>query len=419
MQGLTENALISFTEQMNSILRSMDPSGGTIPITEEDRKRFRPKGPKGRTKKDRLPELEAERQKLEKLLALEEKRFGFELKQDDAAILRLKAREKVAKIAEEVAKIKASDLTAEQKAVALQIQGIENARVNLELGFELAELERQRQEKFEDTIKDLDHQLALARATTDEERERLRIQRQLAVLREGGMGDAELAEVKVKMELLAQENTPLSLAVKGVREEINNLHDPVRQLISLSETVGSAFSESFRGIVSGSMTAREALANLFQRTANHFFDMAAQMISAQIRMKILGIGMNFFGGGATPILGNTSTFSSAFSNPNFFTGMLPGGFGAQLPGRASGGPVGAGQPYMVGERGPELFVPGAQGNIIPNNAMGGTSIVVNVDASGSSVEGDADQSRQLGKLLGAAVQAELIKQKRPGGLLTV
>ena len=85
---------------------------------------------------------------------------------------------------------------------------------------------------------------------------------------------------------------------------------------------------------------------------------------------------------------------------------------ALISGRALGGAVGAGRPYMVGERGPELFVPGAQGNIVPNNAMGGSNIVVNVDASGSSVEGDSDQAAQLGKMLGAAVQAELVKQKR-------
>ena len=85
--------------------------------------------------------------------------------------------------------------------------------------------------------------------------------------------------------------------------------------------------------------------------------------------------------------------------------------------RALGGPVGAGRPYMVGERGPELFVPGAQGNIVPNNAMGGANVTVNVDASGSSVEGNADQASQLGKAIGVAVQQELIKQKRPGGLL--
>ena len=44
-------------------------------------------------------------------------------------------------------------------------------------------------------------------------------------------------------------------------------------------------------------------------------------------------------------------------------------------------------------------------------------MTVNVDASGSSVQGDSDQATQLGNMLGAAVQAELVKQKRPGGLL--
>jgi hypothetical protein len=39
--------------------------------------------------------------------------------------------------------------------------------------------------------------------------------------------------------------------------------------------------------------------------------------------------------------------------------------------RAEGGPVGAGSAYMVGEKGPELFVPGSSGSIVPNGAMGG------------------------------------------------
>ena len=68
-----------------------------------------------------------------------------------------------------------------------------------------------------------------------------------------------------------------------------------------------------------------------------------------------------------------------------------------LPWQALGGAVGAGRPYMVGERGPELFVPGAQGNIVPNNAMGSANVTVNVDASGSSVQGDGPSAQQLGK----------------------
>jgi hypothetical protein len=74
---------------------------------------------------------------------------------------------------------------------------------------------------------------------------------------------------------------------------------------------------------------------------------------------------------------------------------------------------------LVGEKGPELFVPGKSGTIVPNNKLGGGSsnIVVNVDAKGSTVQGDDLKASQLGNALAAAVQAELIKQKKPGGLL--
>ena len=195
--------------------------------------------------------------------------------------------------------------------------------------------------------------------------------------------------------------------------KINDMMDPVRQLTALSVTLGSAFTESFKGLVSGSMTAREALANLFQRTADHFLDMAAQMIAAKLKMQLLNIGLSFLGGGFGG--GASSVPSSAYGD---FSVAGPGFFsGGMIPGFANGGRPSVGRPSIVGERGPELFVPDRAGTIVPNHALGGSNIVVNVDASGSSVEGDAQQSKALGQALGAAVKAELIKQKMPGGLL--
>ena len=77
-----------------------------------------------------------------------------------------------------------------------------------------------------------------------------------------------------------------------------------------------------------------------------------------------------------------------------------------------------GKSYLVGERGPELFTPGVSGMVTPNHGLGGgTTVVVNVDASGSSVEGNEEQGRELGRMISAAIQSELIKQKRPGGML--
>jgi len=56
--------------------------------------------------------------------------------------------------------------------------------------------------------------------------------------------------------------------------------------------------------------------------------------------------------------------------------------------------------------------------VTPNHALGGsTNVVVNVDASGSSVEGDEQQGRELGRLISVAVQSEIANQQRPGGLL--
>ena len=367
--------------------QTIDVTGQT---TLDDTLGFRDtKGEKARREaaqlQKRLDRLEAERKKVLEISRFKDKIAAAEAADDKQLVIRLKGEQKIEEI--EASRLKAlAGVTNQRERDAINIQkATEKLVAHRTVERELGELQRARQEKFEDTIEDLDHQLALARATTDEERERLRIERQLALLKKGGMQDPELGEVRFKMEQLAQENTPLNQAIKGVREEINNLNDPIKHIIDLANTLGSAFSESFKGIISGSMTAREALANLFQRTADHFLDMAAQMIAAQIKMQILNIGLNFlggFGGGGAGKAINTNSLNQIQQYSGIGANTNVSSLTSFLSPRANGGPVGAGRPYLVGERGPEMFIPGAQGNIVPNNAMGSTSIVVNVDASG-------------------------------------
>ena len=201
--------------------------------------------------------------------------------------------------------------------------------------------------------------------------------------------------------------------VKGledVNREIRKLNDAQFQVVELSKALGSAFSESFKGIIKGTMSVQDAFRNMFSRIADHFLDMAAQMMAAQISKGFMGLFANAFGGGAssffipsTPLgIADSSTFLDLAPPLNFANGGRP--------------PVG--KPSIVGERGPELFTPGVAGTITPNHELGGsTNIVVNVDASGSSVEGDEDRGRELGRLISVAVQSELVQQKRPGGLL--
>lgn len=72
-------------------------------------------------------------------------------------------------------------------------------------------------------------------------------------------------------------------------------------------------------------------------------------------------------------------------------GGFLGAFSKAITGKAIGGPVSGGKPYIVGERGPELFVPGTSGGIVPNNrlAMGGgvtVAPVYNIDARGATAD---------------------------------
>jgi len=179
-----------------------------------------------------------------------------------------------------------------------------------------------------------------------------------------------------------------------------------QQIIDQLTPATEAFAGALVDTVTGAQTAQEAFANFLRSVANMLADTAKKMIAQYIA---IGIARMFAG---LPKMSSGQTIDITAVDANVVNSL-----GGLTP-RANGGPVGAGQPYMVGERGPELFVPGAQGNIVPNNAMGGANVTVNVDASGSSVQGDGPSAQQLGKAIGAAVQAELIKQKRPGGLLT-
>jgi len=73
---------------------------------------------------------------------------------------------------------------------------------------------------------------------------------------------------------------------------------------------------------------------------------------------------------------------------------------------------------IAGEAGPEAVVPLPDGRSIPVTMQGGAgNVVVNVDAKGTSVQGDSTRSNALGDAIGSAVRQELLRQRRPGGLL--
>tara|TARA_R100001510_G_scaffold55350_1_gene59177 strand:- start:301 stop:2274 length:1974 start_codon:yes stop_codon:yes gene_type:complete len=202
----------------------------------------------------------------------------------------------------------------------------------------------------------------------------------------------ELDNLNAELALAVLENEKLSTdetlkKIEKIKEQVNlqeivldnakALVDPFRQI---SNIIAQDIGDGIKGLIRGTETLGGLLNNVLNKMADAFLN--------------LGLFGNIGG-----------TFSP----------------GAGLLGRifkAEGGPVKAGGSYIVGERGPEMFSPGVSGTITPNHALGGsTTVVVNVDASGSSVEGDEQGARELGRLISVAVQSEIVQQKRPGGLL--
>ena len=76
---------------------------------------------------------------------------------------------------------------------------------------------------------------------------------------------------------------------------------------------------------------------------------------------------------------------------------------------------------LMGEAGAEAIMPlkrGKDGKLgVASQGGGGNVVNVSVDASGTKAEGNTMKANQIGKMIGAAIEAELVKQKRPGGIL--
>ena len=159
-------------------------------------------------------------------------------------------------------------------------------------------------------------------------------------------------------------------------------------------------------MISGSQSAAQAFSAMVT-------SILADIAKLLIRQSIVAPLVNMLSAGISYGVGNIATANTYGTNiGSQQTNMLA----AQNAGmRALGGQVSAGSAYLVGERGTETFVPSTDGMIIPNGGSSVGNVIVNVNMQDGSV--DAQQGNKLGVLIGNVVKAELVKQKRAGGIL--
>ena len=126
--------------------------------------------------------------------------------------------------------------------------------------------------------------------------------------------------------------------------------------------MSSSISKELATAIRTGESMMDALSNVFSRTLDNILQ---QILESQIN-SALGQLFNVSGGGGG---------GGGFNLGNLITGFLgtptvgaPMG-GLTLPGRANGGPTKGGSPYIVGERGPELFVPNTTGKVVSNEEL--------------------------------------------------
>ncbi len=188
----------------------------------------------------------------------------------------------------------------------------------------------------------------------------------------------------------------------GLKDGMKSYFDSIK---TVAEEIQGAVKNAFQGM-------EDALVKFVMTGKLNFAEFTRSVLADLTRIAIRQAMLNVFGG-IFPFLKNAQ--GNAFGA----NGVIP---------YAKGGVVNSPTVFpfkngvgLMGEAGAEAILPlkrGRSGNLGVEASGSSNNIVVNVDASGTEVQGDDAQSSQLGKLIGLAVQSELIKQQRSGGLLS-
>ena len=145
-----------------------------------------------------------------------------------------------------------------------------------------------------------------------------------------------------------------------------------------SRSWSTGWKQAFNDYVDNATNAAQTAKNVFQKATQGMEDaivnfaktgkfewkgFLASIVEELLRSQVKQLIANVFGG--LSLGGSTSTGSNSSS------GLL--GLGGLFGFLAEGGPASANRPYIVGENGPELFIPKTAGTVVPNNQLSSAS----------------------------------------------
>ena len=263
------------------------------------------------------------------LLAVAQAEIGIKQALNPVIEAQLESAERIRQINVEYTDKIAEATSEETKKVLEQAKGVELQLEGVKLEKELAELR-------ESAVGSIQDEIQMLQARLNGTEDVLEAEREIAKLKAQGISGAEA--------------TSLVDTKRQLEEQVAAQDKAKESAEQLAGSIASSLTSSLRGLIDGSMSAEEALSNAFKGIADAFLDMAMQMIQQWLQMQIMGLVGSFFGGG---IGGGGGGFgvTPLTSGMNFF---------------ADGGRPPMGEVSLVGERGPELFVPDTPGTVYSN-----------------------------------------------------
>lgn len=239
----------------------------------------------------------------------------------------------------------------------------------------------------------------------------------------------EAAKIKAGLEQSLQDYDAYYAALKAKQGDwVNGFTAGVANYLDSAHNMAAQTESAFTNVMKG---MEDSLTSFVTTGKFNFSSFAMSVIADIARIQaraaisgLLGSAISTLGS----MFGNTGATISANSQGTGLDGLInaTGGWGT-VPARATGGPVDGGSAYLIGEKGPELFVPGASGAVVPNHALssiagsgGGSSSVsvsVPVTVQGNESQSDQQNAADLSMKIKQAVQAVLQNERKQGGVL--
>ena len=299
-----------------------------------------------------LPQLQRNLELSDKLLTVDRARLEAQLQGNTEEIKRLSNLRVAFELEGKIADITAEKIPEQEKQVKVLLAQNEAAKAGLDILYQDKELQKQKAEALEGTLRPIQDEITLLQAklngNEDEIKQLLEIRDLKKQIAENG-GDPSQA--------------PRLIQQRDALKQLSAQQDEAKaKAEQLAGAISTSLTGALRGLIDGSKTAEQALSDAFSGIADAFLDMAMQMIQEWIKMQIIGLVGSLFGGGPSAASGAQGIGAAA------------------IPGLATGGPATGGQAYIVGEEGPELFIPGVSGMVsntdqfdAARNAMSGGS----------------------------------------------